>query len=104
MSRLRKELVKRLEKIPGLEDRPSKVAGGSAIFYHGKEIAHFHHDNELDVRLTKKVIKAEGLAHPEDSEFHRHRSPSSEWIELRFTKVAHLDEVVRLFELAVMQY
>ena len=104
MSRLKQELVKRLEKIPGLEDRPSKVAGGSAIFYRGKEIAHFHHDNEIEVRLTKKVIKAEGLSHHEDSEFHRHRSPSSEWIQLRFTKAQHLNEVVRLFKLAVKQY
>lgn len=104
MSRLRQELVKRLEKIPGLEDRPSKIGGGSAIFYRGKEIAHFHHDNEIDVRLTKKVIKAEGLSHYGDSEFHRHRSPSSQWIELRFTKVEHLGEVVRLFKLALKQY
>lgn len=104
MSRLRAELVKRLEKIPGLEDRPSKVAGGTAIFYRGKEIAHFHHDHEIDVRLTKKVIKAEGLSHFDDSEFHRHRAPSSEWIELRFTKADHLAEVVRLFKLALKQY
>lgn len=104
MTRLRQELVKRLEKIPGLEDRPSKVAGGSAIFFRGKEIAHFHHDNEIDVRLTKKVIKAEGLSHHEDSQFHRHRSPNSEWIELRFSKTAHLGEVVRLFKLALKQY
>ncbi len=104
MARLRDELVKRLEKVPGLEDRPSKVAGGSAIFYRGKEIAHFHHDNELDVRLTKKVIKAEGLMHPEGSEFHHHRSPNSQWIELRYKKAADLDEVVRLFKLALKQY
>ena len=104
MSRLRNELVARLEKIPGLENRPSKVAGGSAIFYRGKEIAHFHNDNEIDVRLTKKVIKAEGLSPFDDSEFHRHRSPNSEWIELRFTSGSHLDRVVALFKLALKQY
>jgi hypothetical protein len=104
MTRLRQELVRRLETVPGLEDRPSKVAGGSAIFFRDKEIAHFHHDNEIDVRLTKKVIKAEGLSHPDGSEFHRQRSPTSEWIELRFTRRSHLDEIVRLFVLAVDQY
>ncbi|MBY0416117.1 MAG: DUF5519 family protein [Bdellovibrionales bacterium] len=101
---LKKELVKRLEEIPGLEDRPSIVAGGSAIFYKNKEIAHFHHNNEIDVRLTKKIIRSEGLSHPEGSEFHKTRSKTSEWIELRYTKKDHLDEVVRLFKLAVKQY
>lgn len=101
---LKKELVIQLEKIPGLEDRPSKVAGGSAVFYKNKEIAHFHHNNEIDVRLTKKIIKAEGLTHPEGSKFHHHRSPSSEWIELRFRRKDHIKEVVRLFKLAVKQY
>lgn len=101
--KLKAELVKQLEKIPNLEDRPSKVAGGSAIFFKGKEIAHFHHDHEIDVRLTKKIIKAEGLSHPGDSKFH-HRSPNSEWIELRFTKNEDLAEIVRLFKLALKQY
>lgn len=104
MSKLRKVLVEKLSRISGLEDRPSKVGGGSAIFYNGKEIAHFHHDNEIDVRLTKKIIRQEGLNHPSDSTIHKHRSPTSEWIEIRFTKVADVDEVVRLFKLALRQY
>jgi hypothetical protein len=104
MTSLKKQLVEKLQKIPHLEDRPSKVAGGSAIFYKGKEIAHFHNNNEIDVRLTKKVIKSEGLTQPTDSKFHHHRSPSSEWIELRFSRTHHLDEVVRLFKLSLKQY
>jgi hypothetical protein len=74
------------------------------LFYKNKEIAHFHHDHEIDVRLTKKIIKSEGLSHPEASEFHHHRSKTCEWIELRYTKATHLPEVVRLFELAIKQY
>ena len=104
MPTLRHELVRKLEKLPGLEDRPSIVAGGSAIFYRDKEMAHFHNNNEIDVRLTKKVIRREGLTHPLGSKFHRHRSPNSEWIELRFRRASQLDEVVRLFKLALQQY
>jgi hypothetical protein len=104
MGKLRLELIKKLERIPGLEDRPSKVAGGSAIFFKGKEIAHFHNDNEIDIRLTKKVIRREGLNHHSDSKIHRHRSPSSEWIEIRFKKSQDVDEVVRLFKMALEQY
>ncbi len=101
---LKAELIKKLETIPGLEARQSKVAGGSAIFYKNKEIAHFHNNNEIDVRLTKKIIKLEGLSHSENSEFHHQRSPSSEWIELRFKRAEQIDEVVRLFKLALKQY
>lgn len=104
MPNLRKQLVEKLEAFEGLVDRPSTVAGGSAIFYHGREIAHFHNDNEIDVRLTKKIIKREGLSHPTDSEVHHHRSANSQWIELRFSRAEHLDEVVRLFKLALEQY
>ncbi|MCR9204881.1 MAG: DUF5519 family protein [Halobacteriovoraceae bacterium] len=104
MAKLKAELLNKLSKISGLEHRPSRVAGGTAIFFKGKEIAHFHHNNEIDVRLTKKVIKGEGLSHPDDSKFHHHRTPNSEWIELRFRRQEHLKEVVRLFQLAIKQY
>jgi hypothetical protein len=104
MSKLRQSLIKQLERIPGLEDRPSKVAGGSAIFYKNKEIAHFHDDNEIDVRLTKKIIRREGLHHPEGSKIHKQRSPNSEWIEIRFRNSEDVIEVVRLFKLALEQY
>lgn len=101
MGKLRNLLVQKLERIPGLEDRPSKVAGGSAIFYKDKEIAHFHHDNEIDIRLTNKVIRKEGLTHPSNSKIHKHRSPNSEWIEVRFRATKDIDEVVRLFRMIV---
>lgn len=104
MSKLRKSLIKKLEMISGLEDRPSIVAGGSAIFYNNKEIAHFHHDNEIDVRLTKKVIRQEGLVHPVDSKVHKKRAASSEWYEIRFHSQEEVQEAVRLFKLAIKQY
>ena len=97
MSKLKNKLVKLLEKIEGLESRPSKVAGGTALFLNNKEIAHFHHDNELDFRLTKKLIKSEGLIHPNDSKFHK-RGPSSEWIELRFFSNEDVDRIVGLIK------
>jgi hypothetical protein len=103
-NKLRKQLVENLlAEIPGLEERASKVAGGSAFFYRDKEIAHFHHDTEVDLRLTKQVIKKEGLAHPTDSFVHANRSPSSQWIELRYSEPSDIEEVVRLFKLACAQ-
>jgi hypothetical protein len=99
MAKLKEMLVKKLQTLEGFEDRPSKVSGGSAIFFQGKEMAHFHSQNEIDVRLTKKIIKSEGLSHPKDSQFHPKRGPSSEWIELQFRSVNQVEEIVRLFKL-----
>ncbi|HEY9790521.1 MAG TPA: luciferase family protein [Candidatus Obscuribacterales bacterium] len=104
MTQLRKQLIQKLLEIEGLEERASTVAGGSALFYKGKEIAHFHNDHEIDVRLTKEVIKKEGLTHPIDSEVHSSRKPGSQWFEIRFRSAAQVEEAVRLFKLACQQY
>jgi Family of unknown function (DUF5519) len=90
MSSLKQELLEALERCEGLEALPSKVAGGTALFYKGKEFAHFHNDNEIDLRLTKTLIKRFGLSHPPNSAFHPTRAATSNWIELRF----HTDEEV----------
>ena len=104
MNQFRKLLVQNLLEIEGVEERASKVAGGSALFYKGKEIAHFHNDHEIDVRLTKKVIEKEGLTHPSDSEVHSNRKPGSQWFEIRFRNAGQVKETVRLFRIACEQY
>jgi hypothetical protein len=104
-SKLRKQLVQNLlAEINGLDERASIVAGGSALFYNDKEIAHFHSDNEVDVRLTKQLIKREALSHPTDSKVHPNRAASSQWMELRFHKTTDIAKIVRLFKLACEQY
>jgi hypothetical protein len=102
MSTLRARLVERLKEF-GVEDRqlPGRNDGFSALCYQGTPFAHFHNDNELDIRLTKTVISREGLKHPPGSTVHPNRSKTSPWIELRFHSAADLDRVVRLVQLAV---
>lgn len=53
---------------------------------------------------TKKVIREQGLNHPSDSKIHKQRSPSSEWIEVRFHNSKDVEEAVRLFKLALESY
>jgi hypothetical protein len=103
MATLREKLILKLEDIDGLKNQPSPVVGGSALFFNDKEFAHFHNDNELDLRLTKKVISSEGLSHPMDSLHHPKRSAGSPWIEVRFEKVSDLKNIVKLVKLAVDQ-
>jgi hypothetical protein len=91
---LKQKLLASLVDIAGFTAEPSKVAGGTALFFRGKEFAHFHHDNEIDLRLGRKLIKDLGLSHPAGSTFHPTRSMSSQWIEVPF----HSDEEVRRVE------
>lgn len=101
MAGLKQRLVELLTRLDGVEARPSKVAGGTALFHRGKEVAHFHHDHEIDVRLTRPVIRAFGLAHPPRSSVHPARAASSHWIELRFSTPDEVDRIAVMVEQAL---
>ena len=103
MAQLKAELIKRLEKIPGLTHKPwpDRDDGFSTIHFKGREIGHFHNVNELDLRLGAKTIRKEGLKHFPDSVNHPRRSPSSPFVELRFDSARDLDRVVRLVNLLI---
>jgi len=103
MPSLKQELLALLAPIDGFSPQPSKVAGGTALFYRGKEFAHFHHDNEMDLRLTRKIIKALGLSHPPRSEHHPTRASGSQWIEVRFHSADEVVRVAELVKLAIAQ-
>jgi hypothetical protein len=102
MAALRARLIDRVAKF-GVEERelPGRDDGFSSLCYGGKAFAHFHNDNELDIRLTKAVIVREGLTHPTDSTVHPNRAKSSHWIEIHFHSTADLTRVVRLVKLAI---
>ena len=103
MASLKDTLLSQLASIESFEARPSKVAGGTALYYRGKEFAHFHNDREIDLRLTRKVIRSLGLAHPARSEFHPTRSASSQWIELRFHSEDDVRRVAELVRRAIAE-
>jgi len=101
---LRNKLTKELEKISGLEKGvlQGKHEGFTYFSYNGKEVAHFDNDTELDVRLTKSVIKQEGLAHPSDSKNHPNRAKTeAHWIVLQLKRADRIKEIVRLVKLAI---
>lgn len=103
MHPLKQDLLAALAELPGLEARPSPVAGGTALFFRDREFAHFHHDTELDLRLTRPLIRALGLTHPADSLQHPGRAASSPWIELRYADADGVRRVVELVRKAIEQ-
>lgn len=103
MDQLKQALLLELRKLDGVQDRPSPVSGGTALFYFDREFAHFHDGNELDLRLTKKKIQLLGLSHPSDSIHHPTRSPNSPWIEVRFITEDDIAHVKKLVVIAVAE-
>lgn len=105
MPELKRLLLKELLSIPGVTEKkwPNRDDGFSSLIYKNKDFAHFHNDNELDLRLTAKVIKAEGVMRADSSTFHPDRSSNSPWIELRFIKTTDIPEIVHLIKLAILQ-
>lgn len=97
----KQHLLALLGAIEGVEARPSKVAGGTALFHRGQEFAHFHDDHEIDLRLTRPVIRSLGLSHPPRSSVHPTRSASSHWIEIRFGTEAEAERVADLVRRAI---
>jgi Family of unknown function (DUF5519) len=104
MCELRKALIEEFIAI-GITEKlwPDRDDGFSSLLYKNKDFAHFHNDNELDLRLTAKIIKAQGVLRPNNSSYHPDRSNNSPWIEVRFTTPADLPEVIRLVKLAIAQ-
>jgi hypothetical protein len=103
MNMLKQKLLQSLASVEGLAAEPSPVSGGTALFFRGREFAHFHNDHELDLRLTKKVIHSLGLAHPVGSVHHPTRSSSSPWIEVRFNTSAEAERAAELVKIAIEQ-
>lgn len=68
------------------------------IFYRGKEFAHFHDHEEIDIRLSHKFIKKEGLKPLEDSPFHLKRSKKSRWMQMRFRTEEEAQNLLNLIQ------
>ena len=98
---LRAELERRLSEIPGLTRRsPSRFGHGFAYYVGTREVAHFHGDERLDVRLTRPVIRehlSEGTLDPRV----RTRGSSAEWVTVPLEAPTDLALAVSLLEEAV---
>ena len=102
VSVLRSSLGQRLREL-GVEERawPGRDDGFASLLYRGKEFAHFHTDQELDIRLGKDVIKREGLKPLSDSTVHPGRAKGSPWQEFRIITAEDVRQAIRLVQLAI---
>ena len=75
---IREELEQKLRDVRDLSRRRSRFGDHYSFFVGTREIAHFHGDGRMDVRLTRQWIreaKASGTLDPRV----RTRGPSADW-------------------------
>jgi len=102
MAELRKKLIKELEKLPDIDVHLWKPDHHLVVVdYKGKEVAHFHGNNELDIRLSPQIVKRDGLQHAENRIGHLNRKNGGRWLVVRFTRQTHLPEMIRLIKMAI---
>ena len=99
---LRKRMSEKLRAL-GVEEHfwPGRDDGFAGLSFEGRELAHFHHWTEIDIRLGKEVIKRERLVHPADSKVHPRRAQGSPWYEMKIETAADVDEALRLVQIAI---
>ena len=69
-------------KWAGVEIRKSRFGKSEAFFVEGREFAHFHTSNELDIRLTRRVQREQEELLEDERVGLRERP--SDWITFRF--------------------
>jgi hypothetical protein len=101
---LHDELCRRLREI-GVEHQtwPGRDDGFAALLFNGRDLGHFHHWSEIDLRLGKMLIAKEKLVPMKDSKVHPDRAKNSPWHEMRLRSVSDVDEAVRLVQLAITE-
>lgn len=100
MNPMRTQMESRLKEIEGVDIVTWKDTGFVSVTYNGKEIAHFHGDTTLDLRLSQKIIRAEGLSRDASQEYHPERSLNSLWICVSFNSEAEIEDLMGLVKQA----
>ena len=100
MSELRAKFEAHLKDLEGVTIDVWKDTELVCLFYHGKEFAHFHGENILDIRLSQKIIRQEQLTRSVSNKIHPNRSQNSRWIGYELTHDEDVETLVRLVKLA----
>lgn len=100
MSELRAAFEERLTKLEGVTIDVWKDTELVCLFFHGKEFAHFHGENILDIRLSQKSIRQEQLTRSVSNKIYPNRSQNSRWIGYELTHDKDIETLLRLVNLA----
>src|SRR5437870_5146988 len=88
-----------IESAMGVERFTSRFSDKPAWRIDGKEFLHFHEDNIIDLRLTRKLIQKQRKSLAQDSRITL-RPGASDWLEVSFAE-ADLSFVFDLVDQAI---
>jgi hypothetical protein len=71
------ELIDKLRALPDVEEAPSQFHGEPAFWIDGREFVHFHGQDEIEIRLTRRLITRL------DDERVWQRTRTSDWVGTR---------------------
>jgi hypothetical protein len=97
---VRDEIDRRLLAIPGVRRKASRWGSEPAYYVGDREIAHFHRDGRMDVRLTRELIRERRATGGLDPRV-RVRGPAADWVAVTASDVSDSALVVALVEDAV---
>ena len=93
---LRAEFERRVLQLPDVSVGLWKDADLVCIFYGENELAHFHGETVLDLRLSPKIIREEKLSRLVSTRIHPQRSQNSRWIGVELETWDDIDVLVQL--------
>lgn len=99
-SPLRLLLELKITQLPGIHRRPSRYGDGHSFFVAEREIAHFHGDGRMDVRLTSGRIRELKASSVLDSRVQT-RGSSAQWATVAVERTTDVEYAVSLVEEAV---
>jgi hypothetical protein len=99
---VRDDLSRKISELPGVVGRETSRRGHGPTFFHDqREIAHFHGEGRLDIRLTREVIRRrlhEGGMGPHV----RTRGPSADWVSVELATAEDFPLILELVRVAAL--
>lgn len=95
---MRDRIAACLLSLAGVEQGPSRFGGGPAFHVGGREFAHLHTAEEIDLRVTRSRERAIRRRFSADERF-AFRRTASDWLVVRVAReddLALLDELARI--------
>jgi hypothetical protein len=96
----RTTLDARLRLIAGVTAKPSRFSDVDSYWVGRTEIAHFHDDDALDVRLTHTEIRARLTTLRVDPRVELRPSKGADWLAVRFATLDDVEFAVGLVQVA----
>ena len=99
-TRLRDRIRRDLRKVDGMIESPGTYyTDEDAFWVNANEVAHFHGDDAIELRLTKKQISAQRQRLIADERVEL-RTTSSDWLTVRFASPRDAAFIAELAQLA----